>query len=307
MERLRDVHAAPPRKPRVAVLAASDPPVAGAWNVQLFHGLGDKAYTLNPVFLQRGRFPRARTAMNIAAGMVGLPRRWLAPPAQVTPRRCRYQQLNAYGPRWVDLFAERVKDVDVTRFGHVALNELEGLRSDPDGPVLWLPTWDNRRTMGGPMQSSLDPMAADVMALARSGVPVLIKLHPLTVANGQAHRVRRELAATSGIDMVPADSSAYKVLEGCRGVLTDTSSMGFEAYAAGLPVAVVTNPGVRPTGLHEELAERAARVEPGDASLAAWAERPEPPADHAWASDLLFPPEPRTARTAPASRSARNS
>jgi hypothetical protein len=144
--------------------------------------------------------------------------------------------------------------------------------------------------MGGPMQSSLESMAQDVLDLARRGVQVLVKFHPLTVAHGQAERVRRELAATPGIEVVPAETSVYRVLEGCRGVLTDTSSVGFESYAAGLPVALVTNPGVEHKGLHAELAGRAPAVRPGDGSLLHWAEAPEAPADTAWSQDLLYPP-----------------
>src|SRR5258705_80699 len=80
-------------------------------------------------------------------------------------RASRYDQLNAYGPRWVDMLEGMVKGAVVSRFGHVALNELGGLSPDAEGPVVWLPTWDNRATMGGPEQSSLRTFAEAVMQM----------------------------------------------------------------------------------------------------------------------------------------------
>ncbi|MCA1818951.1 MAG: hypothetical protein LC620_02680, partial [Halobacteriales archaeon] len=73
ISRLQDMLVAPPARAAVVVLAESRPPVRGAWNVQVFHGLGDKGYTLNPVFLQRGHFPRLRTALNLPLSMLRLP------------------------------------------------------------------------------------------------------------------------------------------------------------------------------------------------------------------------------------------
>ncbi|MEK6985979.1 MAG: hypothetical protein AABX89_06330 [Candidatus Thermoplasmatota archaeon] len=290
MDRLQDVLVAPPREASVVVQAASDPPVRGAWNVQIFHGLGDKAYTLNPLFLQRGRFPRLRTAMNAPLAALRLPAPFLRPPRSLRPRRSRYQQLNAYGPRWRDLLEERVRDAHISRFGHVALNELGGLASDPDGPVVWMPTWDNRRYLGGPEQSSLRTFSGAVMELARH-VPVLVKLHPLTVSHNQQAEVRRRLASAPGITLAPAGESPYRLLEGARAVLTDTSSLGFEAYCSDLPVALAKNPGVTLGGLHAELDERVPGFAPGQA-LRSWGEAPEQPDDTAWARDLLDVPVP---------------
>jgi hypothetical protein len=290
MDRLRDVLVAPPERASVVVQAASDPPQRGAWNVQVFHGLGDKGYTLNPLFLQRRRFPRLRTALNIPLGTLRLPAPFLRPPRRPGRRRSRYDQLNAYGPRWVDLLEALVKDVHVSEHGHVALNEMGGLAHDPDGPVVWLPTWDNRRYLGGVEQSSLRTFADQVVELART-VPVLVKLHPLTVANHQASAVRRRLAAAPGVTMAPADAGAYRLLEGARAVLTDTSSLGFEAYCSGLPVALARNPGVPLPGLHRELAERVPIFRVGE-RLASWGEAPDPASDTAWARDLLYDPSP---------------
>ncbi len=290
MDRLQDVLVAPPEKASVVVQAASDPPVRGAWNVQVFHGLGDKGYTLNPLFLQRRRFPRVRTAFNMPLARLRLPAPFLRPPARPGRRRSRYDQLNAYGPRWVDLLEERVKDATISRHGHVALNEMGGLTTDPEGPVVWLPTWDNRAYLGGPEQSSLRTFADAVMDMART-VPVLVKLHPLTVRHDQQAAVRRRLAAAPGITMAPADAAPYRLLEGARAVLTDTSSLGFEAYCSGLPVALARNPRVPLPGLHRELAERVPIFGVGE-SLRAWAEAPDPASDTAWAEDLLYPPVP---------------
>lgn len=287
-ERLRHHMTPAGKSPRVAVLAASTHPVSGAWNVQVFHGLGDKAYTLNPRFLQRGHAVRLRTALNIAASSVGLRGRFLDPPRAVRPRRGRYDQYNAYGPRWVDLLALRVRDADVTRFGHVALNERDGLRGDLDGPIVWMPTWDNRHTMGGAGGSSLEWMGPAVLEAARSGTRFLVKFHPLTVSRNQSARLRRELAATPGIDVAPADANPYDLLEGARGLLTDTSSLGFEAYCCGVSVGLAVPDGVRLGGLHAELADRAHRVDPE--SLRDWMDHPTPGADRAWSEDLLYPP-----------------
>lgn len=290
MDRLKDVQVLPPERASVTVQAASDPPVRGSWNVQVFHGLGDKGYTLNPVFLQRRRFPRLRTALNMPLGALRLPAPFLRPPRRPGRRRSRYEQLNAYGPRWADHLEAVVKGAHVSRFGHVALNELGGLAHDPDGPVVWLPTWDNRTYLGGPEQSSLRTFADAVIDLART-VPVLVKLHPLTVRHGQHAALRRRLAAAPGVTMAPAEAGAYRLLEGARAVLTDTSSLGFEAYCSGLPVAIARNPKVAFHGLHQELAERVPLFSPRE-RLVAWAQSPEPASDHAWARDLLFDPAP---------------
>lgn len=292
MDRLHDVLASQPGRARVVVLAESRPPVRRAWNVQVFHGLGDKGYTCNPLFLQRGRFPRVRTALNAPLALLRLPAPFLRPPARPGRRRSRYQQVNAYGPRWADLFEGMLRDVEVSRFGHAALNETGGLHADPEGPLLWLPTWDNRAYLGGANQSSLETFADQVLAIA-ADVPVLLKVHPLTARHGQAAAARRRLAAAHNVTVAPATESPYRLLEGCRGVLTDTSSLGFEAYCSGLPVAIARNPGVAFHGIHAEMAGRAPVFAPGEPGIAEWAHAPPPPTDTAWARDLLFAPDPR--------------
>lgn len=290
MDRLHDVLAAQPHRARVVVLAGSRPPVRGAWSVQAFHGLGGAA--ANPLFLQRGRFPRLRSALNGPLARLRLPAPLLRPPARPGRRRSRYQQVNAYGPRWADLFEGMLRDAEVSRFGHPALNEAGALHADPDGPLLWLPTWDGRPRAGGANPSSLRPFADQVLALAADGVPVLLKLHPLT-SRSQAAAVRRRLAGARGVTLAPAVEGAHRLMEGCRGVLTDTSSAGLEAHCSGLPVALARSPGVRLQGLHAELAERVPVFAPGDAGLAEWAHAPAPPSDAAWGRDLLYSPDPR--------------
>ena len=292
MDRLHDVMASQAHKAKVVVLAESRAPVRGAWNVQVFHGLGDKGYTCNPLFLQKGRFPRLRTALNLPLARLRLPAPFLQAPAHPGRRAGRYQQVNAYGPRWADLFEEMLKDVEVSRFGHAALNETGGLHADPEGPLLWLPTWDNRAYMGGVNQSSLETFAQQAIAIAQD-VPILVKLHPLTVRRGQATAVHKRLGATRNVTLAPAAESPYRILEGCRGVLTDTSSLGFEAYCSGLPVAIAHNAGVRFAGIHAELAQRTSVFAPDDPALLGWAQSPAPPSDTAWARDLLFAPDAR--------------
>jgi hypothetical protein len=289
--RLRD--AGPPAGAGAAVVvhAASRVPERGAWNVQVFHGLGDKGYTLNPLLLQRGRFPRVRTAANLASGKVGLPARWMRPPADPGRRPGRYQQANAYGPRWADALSSMLKDTVVSRHGHVALNERDDLRPDPKGPVAWLPTWDNRAFLGGGTDpSSLRPFAADVLRLAAGGTPVRVKVHPRTVAHDQAPEERARLAAAPGIAFEPAGGDPYAVLRGARGLLTDSSSLGFEAFCVGFPVALLEPPGTAWSGLHAELHGRVPSFAPGGAGLAAWAAKPPSPGDRTWARDLLDPP-----------------
>jgi hypothetical protein len=290
MARLTDLLVVPPTEAAVIVQADTKPPVAGAWNVQLFHGLGDKGYTGNPLFLQKGRMPRFRTALNLPLAMLGLPAPFLRPPARPGKKRSRYQQVNAYGPRWADWFDETLSDVQITRFGHVALNDMEGLSSDPEGPVVWMPTWDNRRFLGGRNQSSLHAFAADVARIAHSGIPFIVKFHPLTVRRRQSPMVRRMLEQAPNVTVAPADSGPYSLLQGCRGVLTDTSSIGFEAYAMGFPVAVLRPSGVRHKGLHKELADRVPVFDATRPGLEKWAESPEHPADARWARDLMDPP-----------------
>jgi len=292
MDRVQDVLVPPPQRANVVVWADTRPPQRGAWNVQVFHGLGDKGYTTNPLFLQQRRFVRVRTAGNMAMRLFRLPAPFLSAPANPGKRRSRYQQINAYGPRWADLFAGVTRDADISRFGHVALNETAGLEGDPDGPVVWLPTWDNRRYLGGANQSSLEPFVDEVIAMARD-VPVLVKLHPLTVAHNQAAAARRRLSQAPGVTVAPADADPYTLLQGARAVLTDTSSLGLEAYCAGLPVALALGDDVRPTGLNAELAERVPRHSPATRTIRAWAETPTPPSDAAWSRDLLFEPNTR--------------
>ncbi|MCA1811274.1 MAG: hypothetical protein LC623_04595 [Halobacteriales archaeon] len=249
MDRLHDVMAAQPGRARVAVLAHARPPVRGAWNVQVFHGLADRG--CSPRFLQRGRAPRLRAALNAPLARLRLPAPLLRPPARPGLRHSRYQQVNAYGPRWADLFEGMLRDAEVSRFGHTALNEAGLPHADPDGPLLWLPTWDARSRLGGANASSLEGFAKQALALAASGVPVLLKLHPLTVRHRQA------------------------------------------AAGCGLPVALARGPGVRFAGLHAELAGRVPAFSPTDPGLAEWAHAPPPPADAAWARDLLYAPDPR--------------
>jgi hypothetical protein len=290
MDRLHDVLASQPHRARVAVLAGGRAPVRGAWNVQVFHGLGDEGCTAR--FLQRGRFPRLRRALDRPLSLLRLPAPFLRPPTRPGRRRGRYAQVNAHGPRWADFLEGMLRDVEVSRFGHPALNEAGGPRADPDGPLLWLPTWDRRSRHGGPNPSSLETFAGQVLALA-ADVPVLLKVHPLTVAHRQAAAVRKRLAEARNVTVAPVGESPYRLLEGCRGVLTDTSGLGLEAYCSGLPVAVARNPGVRLTGLRAEMAERAPVFSPGEGGLAEWAFAPPPPADPVWARDLLYAPDPR--------------
>jgi hypothetical protein len=291
MDRLHDVMAAQPRRARVAVLAHGRPPVRGAWNVQVFHGLADRG--CSPRFLQRGRAARLRSALNAPLARLRLPAPLLRSPARPGLRRSRYQQVNAYGPRWADLFEGMLRDAEVSRFGHAALNEAGLPHADPDGPLLWLPTWDARSRLGGANASSLEGFAERALAIAASGVPVLLKLHPLTVRHRQAAAVRRRLAAARNVTVAPATEDPYKLLHGCRGVLADAGSLGLEAHCCGLPVALARNPGLRLEGLHAELAGRVPAFSPTDPGLAEWAHAPPPPTDAAWARDLLYAPDPR--------------
>ncbi len=287
--RLEKHHVAFGEDAAVVVHASFRPPETGAWNVQVFHGLGDKGYTTNPIFLQRRRFPRVRTALNMVLRRLGLGAPFLRPPARPGRRSGRYEQVNAYGPRFADQLEDMLHDVDVTTFGHVALNEHAHIRPDPEGPLLWLPTWDNRRYLGGPNQSSLGPFAHEV-ALVNEHVPVRLKVHPLTISHGQDAEARAELARV-GVDMVSSGADPYKLLDGVRGVLTDTSSIGFEAYCMGFPVAIAVPHGVRHTGLHAELAERATVLRSGKPDLLAWAEDPSNDHDRGWMEDLLSRPD----------------
>lgn len=281
-------------KPEVAsveVMPDTRPPVRGAWNIQVFHGLGDKGYTGNPIFLQKGRWPRLRTAANMVARSLRLPGPFLRPPERPGRRPSVYEQVNAYGPRFKDRFEDMLDDVVISTFGHIALNEQARFRVDPDGPLLWMPTWDNRRYLGGPNQSSLGPFAHEV-ALASRHVPVRVKLHPLSLRHDQDVAARTELERAEGVDLVPADADPYGLLDGCRGLLTDSSSLGFEAYCMGVPVAIAIPNGVRPRGLHAELAERTHVLHSGKPDLLGWAEAPRYPGDKAWARDLLYAPSP---------------
>jgi hypothetical protein len=292
MDRLQDLLVAPPQKARVVVHADSRPPRRGAWNVQVFQGLAGPGHSCDPLFLQRGRFPRLRTALQAPLARLRRGAPLLRHPGRPGHRRSRYQQVNAYGPRWVDLFQDMLDRVEVSRFGHAALNEAEGVEPDPEGPLLWLPTWDSRMHMEGANPSSLEPFVTDVLAVARH-IPVLVKLHPLTVRHRQAADAGSRLAAAPGITFAPADTDPYRLLQGARGVLTDTSSLGIEAYCSGFPVAIARNPGVVFHGVLGELAERVPRFSPGDPGLRAWAEAPGHAGDRAWASDLLYAPQRR--------------
>lgn len=267
MDRLHDVLASQPGRARVVVQAESRPPVRGAWNVQVFHGLADAGRPSTQRALQGRRFLRA-------------------------DRHSRYQQVNAHGPRWADLLEGMPKDAEVSRFGHTALNETGGAHTDPDGPLLWLPTWDRRARSGGANPSSLGTFTDQVLAIA-ADVPVLLKVHPLTAKRGHAAKALRRLAGARNVTVAPATESPYRLLEGCRGVLADAGSLGLEAYCLGLPVALARNPGVEADAIHAELAERAPVFAPGERGLAEWALAPPPPAGTAWARDLLYAPDPR--------------
>lgn len=276
---------------RVVVWADARPPEPGAWNVQVFHGLGDKGYTINPLFLQRGRWPRLRTALNMALRTLRLPAPFLRPPARPGRRASRYEQVNAYGPRFRDRLDEMLRDAVVSQHGHVALNEIGSLRADPEGPILWLPTWDNRAYLGGPRQSSLAPFAHEVALVSRH-VPVQIKYHPLTLAHRQDAQARAELEREEGVEVLDGEDP-YPMLRGVRGVLTDTSSLGFEAYCLGLPVALARPTDFAYEGLHDELAQRVPVLSSGRPDLIRWAEAPPAEQDQAWVRDLLYEPKPQ--------------
>lgn len=288
--RLLDLRAGSPSAARVAVHADTRAPLPGAWDVQVFHGLGDKGYTLNPLFLQRGRWPRARTAANRLLRALRLPAPFLRPPAHPGRRRGRYEQVNAYGPRFRDRLEEMLEDVEVSRYGHVALNDTK-VRADPDGPLLWMPTWDNRKYLGGTLQSSLGPFAHEV-ALVSEHVPIRLKYHPLTLVHDQAAAGRGELERQPGIEVAPATDDPYELLDGVRGILTDTSSLGFEAYCLGIPVGLARPPGLRYEGMHAELAARVPVFSAGRPDLLAWAEAPDADQDTSWRDDLIYRPAP---------------
>lgn len=287
--RLADIRAGDASVAQVVVSADARPPIKGAWDVQVFHGLGDKGYTLNPIFLQRGRFPRLRTAANMVLRAMHLPAPFLRPPAHPMRRRSRYDQVNAYGPRFRDALETMLSDAEVSSFGHVALNDIGSIKADPEGPVLWLPTWDNRRYLGGAQQSSLVPFAHEV-ALTSRHVPIRVKYHPLTLVHGQAQQARGELERQPGVEVLPADADPYAALRGIRGVVTDTSSLGFEAYCLGLPVALARPADYRYKGLHQELAVRVPVMSSGKPDMLAWAEAPAEKHDQSWIDDLLFRP-----------------
>lgn len=280
-----------PERARVVVWPDTRPPQRGAWNVQLFHGLGDKGYTGNPLFLQRGRFPRLRTALNRFSHLLHLPAHWLDAPSRPGVRRGRYEQVNAYGPRLHDHLESFLKETEVSMHGHVALNERGPPRLDPEGPLLWLPTWDNRKYLGGPNQSSLGAFAHEVALVSRH-VPVLVKFHPHTLGHDQDLEARRELQREPGVQSIAPEADPYRLLDGIRGVLTDTSSLGFEAYCIGVPVAIARPQGVVHRGLHKELADRTPVLSPGKPDLLAWAESPRRGRDRTWCEDLLVAPDP---------------
>lgn len=77
-----------------------------------------------------------------------------------------------------------------------------------------------------------------------------------------------------------------------RAILTDTSSLGFEAYCSGLPVGIARPPRVRHRGLHGELSQRTHVLHSGRPDMLDWAEAPQAPSDAAWMRDLLFAPSP---------------
>lgn len=289
-QRLQDVRAGDESVASVILSADTRLPVQHAYNIQIFHGLGDKGYTLNPIFLQKRRFPRTRTAFNMALRSMHLPAPFLRPSRRPGNRRSRYQQVNAYGPRFHDRLQEMLKDAEVSKFGHVALNELAHVAPHAPGPLLWMPTWDNRAYLGGKQQSSLAPFAHEVALVSRH-VPVRIKYHPLTLEHDQNAEARAELEKEPGISIAPLDADPYASMRGVRGILTDTSSLGFEAYCMGMPVALAKPLGVRYQGLHEELAQRVHVLQSGKPDLLQWAEDPIIGGDTAWSNDLLYPPQ----------------
>ncbi|MEA3189915.1 MAG: hypothetical protein QOD77_497 [Thermoplasmata archaeon] len=246
MGRLQDLLVPPPQRPAVVVQASPRRMRRGVWNVQVFHGLGAKPP------------PLARLTR-------------LAP-------RVRFEQVNAYGPRAVDALERRLPGAEVSRFGHPALNELEGLGHDPEGPVAWLPAVRGR---------ALAQAAAAAVALARE-VPVLAAL-PRAAPSG----LRRRLAAAHGVTLAPAGADRYPLLHGARAVLADGGNggcLGVEAYCAGLPVALLAPEPIGPApGLGAELAARVPRFWAGD-PVREWAWHPDPASDTAWARDLLFEP-----------------
>lgn len=290
--RLKHVRAGQADVASVEVKPDTRMPEPGAWNVQVFHGLGDKGYTFNPIFLQAWRFPRVRTALTMAARAVRLPLNFTRPPARPGRRRGRYDQVNAYGPRFRDLLDDMMDETVVSEHGHVALNERSGIRADPEGPLLWMPTWDNRRFLGGPNQSSLSAFSREVALVSRH-VPVKVKVHPLTLRYNQDERALQTLAKEPGVTLVDAGNDPYDLLDGVRALLTDTSSLGFEAYCMGLPVGVARPPHVRHRGLHGELAQRTHVLHSGRPDLLKWVEAPEPPGDAKWMRDLLYAPSPQ--------------
>lgn len=183
-----------------------------------------------------------------------------------------------------------LKGVEVSRFGHVALNERGRPRLDPEGPLLWLPTWNRQRFVGGANQSSLDSFAHEVALVSRH-LPVRVKYHPLTISHHQDVTARKELHKEAGIQVLAPERDAYGLLDGIRGILTDSSSLGVEAYCLGVPVAIAKPPGVRFGGLRAELAERVEVLSPGKPDLLRWAESPESGMDKVWREDLLYRPD----------------
>lgn len=291
-QRLQDVKAGDETVASVVVHTDTRRPVRDAWNVQVFHGLGDPAHTLNPIFLQRHRWPRFRRALNRLLYKLHLPAPLLRPPRRIAPRAGLYNQVNAYGPLHHDRLQAMLRDAEVTKFGHVALNQVPRIPPNPNGPLLWLPTWDQRAISGGRQRSSLAAFAHEVALVSRH-VPVRVKYHPMTLIQGQDVAARAELEKEAGITILPDDADPYGMMRGVRGVLSDTSSLGLEAYCLGLPVALARPPGYDYTNLEAELAERVPVMSAGKPDLLAWAEAPDIRSDRAWQDDLLYPPSPK--------------
>lgn len=277
-----------PEHAKVVVQADTRKPTRGAWNVQIFHGLGDKGYTGNPLFLQKGRMPRLRTAANVMCNAVGIDGPFLRAPANPGKRMGRYQQVNAYGPRLRD-HLEDTLDTYVSTYGHVVLNELPKPKVNPKGPVLWLPSWDNRKFLGKSHPSSLEPFHREVILAARE-IPFQVRYHPNTVNHEQNAQARARLKSASGVKVVSQRMDPYRLLDGVRAVFTDSSSLGFEAYCLGIPVGVAHAKGVATAGLHKELEERCPVLESGKPDLIEWARSPDRTSDQAWLRDLLFAP-----------------
>lgn len=244
-------------------MASYRAPQRQAWNVQVFPGLSDP----DARRLQRRLVPGLHRG-SPASGQASVPQR----------RRSRWQQVNAYGPRANDRLEAMLRDVEISRHGHVALNDIAELRRDPDGPVVW--------HVESPAPAAF---LAEALRLV-PGVPLLVH-----VGAGFGRRAQKALARTlsdtRGATLAPPASDPYQLLEGACALLAPPGPLALEAYCMGMPVALTTAAGARLEGLDAELAERVPRFAPGD-GLRAWAESPPADTDTKWVDDLLYAPRP---------------